>query len=169
GFPVWLRDVPGIVFRTDNAPFKVQNRSRCSGLLKDSGFDARGNAIFLARRSNNHATVAIGARTKGHGERPCVLSSPPPSIVEGGSEGRLDPSRLWLHRGSRTLSFSVTHESSHLHLSVTLTGGLDSVATLEFSQIQVCPIGFREQSPCLAPVLASTALSHGDALLVPLH
>lgn len=23
GFPVWLRDVPGIEFRTDNAPFKV--------------------------------------------------------------------------------------------------------------------------------------------------
>ncbi|GJY06736.1 D-galactoside/L-rhamnose binding SUEL lectin domain-containing protein [Tanacetum coccineum] len=22
GFPVWLRDIPGIVFRTDNAPFK---------------------------------------------------------------------------------------------------------------------------------------------------
>lgn len=25
GFPVWLRDIPGIVFRTDNAPFKVQS------------------------------------------------------------------------------------------------------------------------------------------------
>lgn len=24
GFPVWLRDIPGIEFRTDNAPFKVQ-------------------------------------------------------------------------------------------------------------------------------------------------
>lgn len=23
GFPVWLRDIPGIVFRTDNEPFKV--------------------------------------------------------------------------------------------------------------------------------------------------
>lgn len=23
GFPVWLRDVPGIVFRTDNEPYKV--------------------------------------------------------------------------------------------------------------------------------------------------
>lgn len=23
GFPVWLRDVPGIEFRTDNEPFKV--------------------------------------------------------------------------------------------------------------------------------------------------
>ncbi|OAY28309.2 hypothetical protein MANES_15G055700v8 [Manihot esculenta] len=25
GFPVWLRDIPGIVFRTDNAPFKIEN------------------------------------------------------------------------------------------------------------------------------------------------
>lgn len=23
GFPVWLRDIPGIQFRTDNEPFKV--------------------------------------------------------------------------------------------------------------------------------------------------
>lgn len=23
GFPVWLRDIPGIEFRTDNTPFKV--------------------------------------------------------------------------------------------------------------------------------------------------
>ncbi|KAH7573015.1 hypothetical protein JRO89_XS03G0051500 [Xanthoceras sorbifolium] len=25
GFPVWLRDIPGIEFRTDNAPFKIDS------------------------------------------------------------------------------------------------------------------------------------------------
>ena len=30
GFPFWLHDVPGIVYRTDNEPFKVHHLLHCS-------------------------------------------------------------------------------------------------------------------------------------------
>ena len=38
GFPYWLKDIPGIVFRTDNEPFKVMNSSILFGTSREFSF-----------------------------------------------------------------------------------------------------------------------------------
>ncbi|KAK2967259.1 hypothetical protein RJ640_012587 [Escallonia rubra] len=66
GFPVWLRDVPGIEFRTDNSPFKIffsnfiiNSGGDAAFCKKDSGSDARQFAPILARRSNHYVAAGM--------------------------------------------------------------------------------------------------------------
>jgi hypothetical protein len=55
GFPVWLRDVPGIVFRTDNQPFKEKMEGfvrKIVNLMKANELFAwQGGPIILAQVS----------------------------------------------------------------------------------------------------------------------
>lgn len=46
GFPFWLREVPGIVFRTDNVPFKV------SLLIIELDFNHE-DIFFMSKKKKN--------------------------------------------------------------------------------------------------------------------
>ncbi|CDY71982.1 BnaAnng39510D [Brassica napus] len=53
GLPFWLRDVPGMVYRTDNEPFKFHMRrftSKIVNLLKSEGlYASQGGPIILSQ------------------------------------------------------------------------------------------------------------------------
>ncbi len=60
GFPAWLRDVPGIQFRTDNEPFK-REMSRWVRLLVENLrglFAPEGGPIILAQIENEYNNIA---------------------------------------------------------------------------------------------------------------
>ncbi|CAK9879498.1 unnamed protein product [Sphagnum jensenii] len=61
GFPVWLRDVPGIVFRTDNQPFKEKMEGfvrKIVNLMKANELFAwQGGPIILAQIENEYGNV----------------------------------------------------------------------------------------------------------------
>ncbi|KAE8707112.1 Beta-galactosidase 5 [Hibiscus syriacus] len=73
GFPVWLKFVPGISFRTDNEPFKVSNllffriaramqgfTEKIVGLMKSNNlFESQGGPIILSQIENEY-----GAQSK---------------------------------------------------------------------------------------------------------
>ncbi|KAJ4842903.1 hypothetical protein Tsubulata_043380, partial [Turnera subulata] len=60
GFPIWLRDVPGIVFRTDNEPFKIV------GMLKaEKLYASQGGPIILSQIENEYGTIEAAFHEKG--------------------------------------------------------------------------------------------------------
>ncbi|KAG6549924.1 hypothetical protein Mapa_008435 [Marchantia paleacea] len=67
GFPLWLRDIPGIEFRTDNEPFKVEmegfTRKIVSLMKENSLFASQGGPIILAQVENEYGNIdsAYGA------------------------------------------------------------------------------------------------------------
>ncbi|KAF6152219.1 hypothetical protein GIB67_005873 [Kingdonia uniflora] len=72
GFPVWLKFIPGISFRTDNEPFKaVMKRftEKIVGLMKEEElFESQGGPIILAQIENEYGPVEweIGAPGKAY-------------------------------------------------------------------------------------------------------
>ncbi|XP_031496942.1 beta-galactosidase 9 isoform X2 [Nymphaea colorata] len=61
GFPVWLRDIPGIKFRTDNGPFKVEMErfvKKIIGLMKQEMlFSWQGGPIILLQIENEYGNI----------------------------------------------------------------------------------------------------------------
>ncbi|GMP78010.1 hypothetical protein CsSME_00034102 [Camellia sinensis var. sinensis] len=61
GFPVWLRDMPGIVFRTDNAPFKdVMQRfvKKIVDLMREEMlFSWQGGPIIMLQIENEYGNM----------------------------------------------------------------------------------------------------------------
>ncbi|KAE7998551.1 hypothetical protein FH972_003087 [Carpinus fangiana] len=61
GFPVWLKNVPGIGFRTDNGPFKWEMQRfthKIVDLMKAEGlFEPQGGPIILAQIENEYELV----------------------------------------------------------------------------------------------------------------
>ncbi|KAF8388824.1 hypothetical protein HHK36_025504 [Tetracentron sinense] len=67
GFPVWLKYVPGISFRTDNEPFKVAMKGftvKIVNMMKEEGlFEPQGGPIILTQIENEFGPIEyeIGA------------------------------------------------------------------------------------------------------------
>ncbi|CAN6194737.1 unnamed protein product [Urochloa humidicola] len=61
GFPVWLKYVPGISFRTDNGPFKAAMQGfveKIVSMMKDEGlFEWQGGPIILAQVENEYGPM----------------------------------------------------------------------------------------------------------------
>ncbi|KAF2288905.1 hypothetical protein GH714_022673 [Hevea brasiliensis] len=61
GFPVWLRDIPGIVFRTDNAPFKEEMQrfvKRIVDLMREEMlFSWQGGPIIMLQIENEYGDI----------------------------------------------------------------------------------------------------------------
>ncbi|KAL8166133.1 hypothetical protein V2J09_007632 [Rumex salicifolius] len=61
GFPVWLRDIPNIVFRTDNEPFKAQMQKFVSfivNMMKEQNLYApQGGPIILSQIENEYGNI----------------------------------------------------------------------------------------------------------------
>ncbi|KAH0984966.1 hypothetical protein GBA52_012143 [Prunus armeniaca] len=72
GFPVWLKFVPGIAFRTDNEPFKAAMQTfteKIVGMMKaESLFQSQGGPIILSQIENEYGPVEweIGAPGKAY-------------------------------------------------------------------------------------------------------
>ncbi|VAI77664.1 unnamed protein product [Triticum turgidum subsp. durum] len=70
GFPVWLKYVPGISFRTDNGPFKAEMQrfvEKIVSMMKSEGlFEWQGGPIILAQVENEYGPMesAMGAGAK---------------------------------------------------------------------------------------------------------
>ncbi|KAJ0231265.1 Beta-galactosidase 6 [Hirschfeldia incana] len=69
GLPFWLRDVPGMVYRTDNEPFKFHMRkftSKIVNLMKSEGlYASQGGPIILSQIENEYGNVQAAFREKG--------------------------------------------------------------------------------------------------------
>ncbi|XP_054805013.1 beta-galactosidase 9 isoform X1 [Prosopis cineraria] len=61
GFPVWLRDIPGIVFRTNNAPFKEEMErfvSKVVNLMREEKlFSWQGGPIIMLQMENEYGNI----------------------------------------------------------------------------------------------------------------
>nr|KYP61873.1 Beta-galactosidase 3 [Cajanus cajan] len=61
GFPFWLHDVPGIVYRTDNEPFKfyMQNfTTKIVNMMKEEGlYASQGGPIILSQIENEYQNI----------------------------------------------------------------------------------------------------------------
>ncbi|KAL2333822.1 hypothetical protein Fmac_015035 [Flemingia macrophylla] len=61
GFPVWLRDIPGIDFRTDNAPFKEEMKrfvTKVVNLMREEMlFSWQGGPIILLQIENEYGNI----------------------------------------------------------------------------------------------------------------
>ncbi|KAH1236768.1 Beta-galactosidase 9 [Glycine max] len=61
GFPVWLRDIPGIEFRTNNAPFKEEMKrfvSKVVNLMREERlFSWQGGPIILLQIENEYGNI----------------------------------------------------------------------------------------------------------------
>ncbi|KAK9933102.1 hypothetical protein M0R45_020311 [Rubus argutus] len=70
GFPVWLRDIPGIVFRTDNAPFKEEMQrfvKKIVDLMREEKlFSWQGGPIIMLQIENEYGNMesSYGQRGK---------------------------------------------------------------------------------------------------------
>ncbi|KAJ9701106.1 hypothetical protein PVL29_006451 [Vitis rotundifolia] len=70
GFPVWLRDIPGIEFRTDNAPFKDEMQRFVKKIVdlmqKEMLFSWQGGPIIMLQIENEYGNVesSFGQRGK---------------------------------------------------------------------------------------------------------
>ncbi|KAJ9561132.1 hypothetical protein OSB04_006292 [Centaurea solstitialis] len=66
GFPVWLKYVPGISFRTDNEPFKMAMQSFTTKIVQmmknEKLFESQGGPIILSQIENEY-----GAESKAYG------------------------------------------------------------------------------------------------------
>ncbi|KAJ6352714.1 hypothetical protein OIU76_001859 [Salix suchowensis] len=80
GLPFWLHDIPGIVFRSDNEPFKYHMErfvSRIVNMMKSEKlYASQGGPIILSQVENEYKMVEAAFHEKG------------PSYVQGGSDGR---------------------------------------------------------------------------------
>ncbi|GMP77971.1 hypothetical protein CsSME_00034069 [Camellia sinensis var. sinensis] len=69
GFPVWLRDVPGIVFRTDNAPFKDEMQrfvKKIVDLMREEMlFSWQGGPIIMLQIENEYGNMESSYGQKG--------------------------------------------------------------------------------------------------------
>ncbi|CAJ2641457.1 unnamed protein product [Trifolium pratense] len=69
GFPFWLHDVPGIVYRTDNEPFKfyMQNfTTKIVNMMKEEGlYASQGGPIILSQIENEYQNVQRAFGTAG--------------------------------------------------------------------------------------------------------
>ncbi|KAL2923335.1 Beta-galactosidase 9 [Bienertia sinuspersici] len=69
GFPVWLRDIPGIEFRTDNPPFKEEMRrfvTKIVNLMREERlFSWQGGPIILLQIENEYGDVENSYGKKG--------------------------------------------------------------------------------------------------------
>ncbi|GAU19557.1 hypothetical protein TSUD_303700 [Trifolium subterraneum] len=69
GFPFWLHDVPGIVYRTDNEPFKfyMQNfTTKIVNMMKEEGlYASQGGPIILSQIENEYQNVQKAFGTAG--------------------------------------------------------------------------------------------------------
>ncbi|MFS7991301.1 putative beta-galactosidase [Helianthus anomalus] len=72
GFPVWLKYVPGMSFRTDNEPFKVAMErftAKIVNMMKSEElFEPQGGPIILSQIENEYGPVEwdIGAPGKAY-------------------------------------------------------------------------------------------------------
>ncbi|KAL9682838.1 hypothetical protein QQ045_014648 [Rhodiola kirilowii] len=70
GFPVWLKFVPGISFRTDNDPFKQAMQGfteKIVGMMKREGlFEPQGGPIILAQIENEYGALSKELGAPGH-------------------------------------------------------------------------------------------------------
>ncbi|KAL5702789.1 Beta-galactosidase 9 [Ranunculus cassubicifolius] len=61
GFPVWLRDIPGIEFRTDNEPFKVEMQRFVEKMVnlmyEENLFSWQGGPIILLQIENEYGNM----------------------------------------------------------------------------------------------------------------
>ncbi|KAK8716367.1 hypothetical protein V6N13_043679 [Hibiscus sabdariffa] len=65
GFPVWLHDVPGIVYRTDNEPFK-NFTTKIVNLMKSEGlYASQGGPIILSQIENEYQNLEAAFHEKG--------------------------------------------------------------------------------------------------------
>lgn len=69
GFPVWLRDIPGIEFRTDNAPFKAEMQrfvTKIVNLMREEMlFSWQGGPIIMLQIENEYGDVEHSYGSKG--------------------------------------------------------------------------------------------------------
>ncbi|BFG15416.1 hypothetical protein CerSpe_016900 [Prunus speciosa] len=69
GFPVWLRDIPGIVFRTDNAPFKEEMQrfvKKMVDLMREEKlFSWQGGPIIMLQIENEYGNIESSFGQKG--------------------------------------------------------------------------------------------------------
>lgn len=70
GFPVWLKYVPGISFRTDNEPFKVAMQGftqKIVQMMKNEGlFASQGGPIILSQIENEYGPESKALGAAGH-------------------------------------------------------------------------------------------------------
>ncbi|CAK9157086.1 unnamed protein product [Ilex paraguariensis] len=70
GFPVWLKYVPGISFRTDNEPFKMAMQSfteKIVNLMKSENlFESQGGPIILSQIENEYGPQGKALGAAGH-------------------------------------------------------------------------------------------------------
>ncbi|KAK6118449.1 hypothetical protein DH2020_047866 [Rehmannia glutinosa] len=70
GFPVWLKYVPGISFRTDNEPFKMAMRGfteKIVNLMKSENlYESQGGPIILSQIENEYGPQAKALGAPGH-------------------------------------------------------------------------------------------------------
>ncbi|XP_024986388.1 beta-galactosidase 9 isoform X1 [Cynara cardunculus var. scolymus] len=69
GFPVWLRDIPGIVFRTDNEPFKEEMQRFVKKIVdvmrEESLFSWQGGPIIMLQIENEYGNIEDSYGQKG--------------------------------------------------------------------------------------------------------
>ncbi|XP_057546722.1 beta-galactosidase 9 isoform X1 [Amaranthus tricolor] len=69
GFPVWLRDIPGIEFRTNNAPFKEEMQRFVTKIVKlmrdEMLFSWQGGPIIMLQIENEYGDVESSYGKKG--------------------------------------------------------------------------------------------------------
>ncbi|PIN25789.1 Beta-galactosidase [Handroanthus impetiginosus] len=69
GFPVWLRDIPGIEFRTDNKPFKEEMQRFVKMIVdlmrEESLFSWQGGPIIMLQIENEYGNVESSFGSKG--------------------------------------------------------------------------------------------------------
>ncbi|KAL3506440.1 hypothetical protein ACH5RR_031822 [Cinchona calisaya] len=72
GFPVWLRDIPNIEFRTDNAPFKEEMQRFVKKIVdlmrEESLFSWQGGPIIMLQIENEYGNIesSFGAKGKAY-------------------------------------------------------------------------------------------------------
>ncbi|XP_057446313.1 beta-galactosidase 16-like [Lotus japonicus] len=69
GLPLWLHDIPGIVFRSDNQPFKIQMQrftAKIVNMMKSANlYASQGGPIILSQIENEYGTVESSFHEKG--------------------------------------------------------------------------------------------------------
>ncbi|KAI3823094.1 hypothetical protein L1987_04520 [Smallanthus sonchifolius] len=69
GFPVWLRDIPGIVFRTENEPFKEEMKRFVKKIVdvmrEESLFSWQGGPIIMLQIENEYGNIEGSYGQKG--------------------------------------------------------------------------------------------------------
>ncbi|KAI3769719.1 hypothetical protein L6452_00832 [Arctium lappa] len=70
GFPVWLKYVPGISFRTDNEPFKMAMQSFTTKIVQmmknEKLFESQGGPIILSQIENEYGAESKAFGAAGH-------------------------------------------------------------------------------------------------------